>query len=486
MTQYRTRPQRIDRNGRPADGSGRTAGRSRQIFVLFLPAVAAGCHAAPAEGRPINVRPRVTLVRPEKRTVARTIGQPSFVYAFEQTSLYPKITGYIEKWYVDIGDHIDKGQTLAKIYAPELNAQLQRSQGQVVESEAQVRVAEQTVNVAEHNYAAATAQTEQARAAVARYQAAVDRWELEVKRLTVASSERVINPQILSESKQQLKADIAAWDAAKATVVAARATELARKADLDKAKVDVEAARAKVMVVRAEAERAAAFVSYTYIRAPYDGIVVDRNANSGDYVEPGKGDLSAQRNTSAESANQGAPIYVVARTDEVRIYVDVPEAESDYVVPGTKAMISIPALQAADIDGTVARTSWSLLIRSRTLRAEVDLPNPQGRIRPGMYAYGKIRIERRDALTLPLHCVIESGNQNVCFLYENGRAVETPVRTGINDGKWVEVFGKQEDGGWTPFTGTEQVIAGDLAQLTSGQAVEVAEPPASPRPAGRP
>ncbi len=458
----------------------RAPNRIRAPYVAcLLVAVATGCHKPPPQAQPIDVKPKVRLMKPEVRTISRNVGQPGFIYAYEQTSLYPKVAGFIGKWNVDIGDLIKKGQLLADIFVPELDAELQQKKAQVVHSEAQVRVAGQMVDVARHNAGAAAAQTQEARANVGKYQASVERWESEVQRLTSASGEQVINPQVLEESRKQLKAETAAREAAKATAVAAEANELARKADVEKAKVDVDAARAKAAVDGADEQRLAALVSYTRILAPYDGVVVARNANTGDYVQPGTGDLSMTAGSPDNPTARGGPIYVVARTDKVRIYVDIPEMEANYVAPGTKAVIGFPARENQEINAAVTRTSWSLQPRSRTLRAEIDLPNPDARLLPGMYAYGTVVIDRRDVRALPVGCIVEVGNQNVCYTYEGGKAMQMPVQTGIDDGKWIEVARKKVDGRWVPLNGSEQVIEGDLQELTSGQQVEVSDQPSS-------
>lgn len=443
------------------------------LSLLVCLAAATGCRHSPPEAKPLDVRPKVRLVGPETGTIACTVGQPGFIYAYEQTAIYPKVSGFIETWKVDIGDRIKKDQVIAEIFVPELLAELRQKKAQVAQSEVQIRVAEQMVDVARHNYAVAGGEVLVARANVNKYQAFVERWESEVKRL--ASVVDVVDRQVLAESQKQLKADVAAREAAKAAVIAAEANEQARKADLEKAKVDVEAARAKAQVDRADEQRLAALVGYTRLLAPYDGVVVARNANTGDYVQPGTGDLSALRGVTDESTSRGAPIYVVARTDLVRVYVDVPELNADYVGPGTKAKIVVQARKGEEIDATVTRTSWSLHTRSRTLRAEIDLPNPQARLLPGMYAYGLVTIERPNVMTVPLDCVVAVGSQNVCFLYENGEAVQVPVQVGISDGKRVEVARKLVNGTWTPFTGAEQVIQGSLAELSNGQAVQVLE-----------
>jgi HlyD family secretion protein len=448
--------------------------RAAVLALLGVTVTGAGCHKPEKGEAPVNVHPQVHLLKPEKRTIARGVGQPGFVYAYERTSIYPKVTGYIEKWNVDIGDPIKKDQILTEIYVPELVAELRQKKAQVVQSETQIRVAGQMVDVAEHNYAAASARTKEARANVAKYQAGVERWESEVKRLTSASADRVINPQILAESQSQLKVDVASRDAAKAAVIANEADEQARKADVEKAKVDVEAARAKAAVDRADEERLAALVAYTHVRAPYDGVVVARNANTGDYVEPGTGDLSATRGSPDESARRGTPVYVVARTDKVRIYVDVPENDAGYVAPGIKASIRIPSREGQEIESTVTRTSWSLETRARTLRAEIDLENPNGDLRPGTYVYGTVRIERRDVWAVPPDCVVDVGSQNVCYVYEDGKAVRTPVESGLSDGKWLEVARKKVGESWVPFAGSEEVIRGELAELADGEKVDVA------------
>jgi multidrug efflux pump subunit AcrA (membrane-fusion protein) len=447
------------------------------ITALTATAVVSGCHKAEQEARSIDVRPKVKLLKPDKRTISRGVGQPSFIYAYEQTSIFPKVTGYIQKWNVDIGDRIKMDQILAEISVPELVAELRQKRARVVQGETLIRVAEQMVDVAEHNYAAASARSKEARASVGKYQASVERWESEVKRLVSATGDRAINPQILAESQNQLKADIAAREAAKAAAVASDADEQARKADIEKAKVDVEAARAKAAVDRADEERLAALVAYTHVQAPYDGIVVARNANKGDYVQPGAGDLSASRASPDESATRGAPIYVVARTDKVRIYVDVPEAEAAYVTQGNKAKIKIPAREGQEIDATVTRTSWSLQVRTRTLRAEVDLPNPNSDLLPGMYAYGTVLIERSNVWTIPPDCILEVGNQDVCYVYKDGKAIQTPVQPGLSDGKAIEVAKKLEHDSWTPFNGDEEIIRGNLAELANGQSVDVMHTP---------
>jgi hypothetical protein len=111
--------------------------------------------------------------------------------------------------------------------------------------------------------------------------------------------------------------------------------------------------------------------------------------------------------------------------------------------------------------------------------AQIELPNSKGQFRPGMYAYGSVFIERRDVRALPVSAVTQIGNQTYCYLAVNGKALRTPVQTGISDGTWIEVTGKlvrsarQPEGDWLPFDGHEDVVDGDLSLVSDGVAVTV-------------
>ncbi len=189
----------------------------------------AGCGAHQTAAPAARTEPTVHLTRPERRTIERTVGQPAFVNAYEQTSIYPKISGYVKTWNVDIGDRIQKDLLLADLFVPELDAQFRQQKAEVARDEILIEVAKQQVEVAQKQLQVATADAERARADVGKYQSAVDRWESEVKRLGKMVEERVVSEQILDESQKQLKSNIAARDAAVAAATAAEATEMAQQ-----------------------------------------------------------------------------------------------------------------------------------------------------------------------------------------------------------------------------------------------------------------
>jgi HlyD family secretion protein len=449
-----------------------------RLTLLLAVSIAAvpGCSRRPRAHEPVHARPHVRLVNPQRRRIERTTGQPGFLEAYEQTSIYPRIAGYIDEWKVDIGDRIKKGQMIAHLSVPDLEAEFEEKKAQVVLDEVRIRVAVEMANVAEHNWKEASGQLAEARANLGKYKADVERWQSEVKRLTELASERLVDAQVLAETKKQLMASTAGQKAGEATIVASQAKEAARKADLEKARVDIEAAKAGSKVTLAAQQRLAAMVGYTRILAPYDGVVVVRNANTGDYVQPAGGDRSSPQYGGAGAASSrggGTPIFVVARTDRVRIFLDVPEMDANGVQPGSKATVRIQALDDVEIPANVTRTSWALHARTRTLRAEIDLPNKGGRLLPNMYAYGQVMVKRGNVWALPMDTIVEIGNQNCCYLYEDGKAVQTALHTGINDGKWIEVTKKRADGKWVPFKGNEQIIQADLSEISDGERVRI-------------
>ena len=288
----------------------------------------------------------------------------------------------------------------------------------------------------------------------------------------------MVDPQVLLESTNQYKSSTAVRDAAQATITRAQAELLSKQADLAKAKVDVLVAQPTWPWPTSDARRMEAWVGYLTLTAPFDGVIVARNANTFDFVLPSTGDPTAMQRSPTSRPGGASPIYVVDRTDIVRVFVDIPEQDANYVHIGTKASVLAQAYRDQPIEGTVTRTSWALNVKSRTLRAEIDLHNPGSQLLPGMYAYAKVIIERPGVRALPVAAITHGGDKTFCWMYENGHAKRTEIQTGVSDGEWIEVTNLQRpaapgaDEPWTPINGSEQVILGDLSILADGDPVE--------------
>jgi multidrug efflux pump subunit AcrA (membrane-fusion protein) len=432
------------------------------LFALIAVAVVAGgCRRQATEQKSsVGSLPEVHLVNPQLRNLTCTVDQPGFVDAFEQTAIYSKVSGFIQHYYVDIGDQVKKGAPLADIFVPELNEEHEQKV-------AQLKLDRSMVHVAETKVQTAIAQLAEANANVGKYQADIVRWESEVQRLTRMLAERVVDREVLDETQKQLSSSRSARDAALATVKARAAAQASAEADL-------QAAKDQVNVAEAEERRTAAMLAYTKVTSPYDGVVTVRNANTGDLVYAATGDRSGSLGSAMDkSASAGSPMFVVARDDLVRIFVDVPEAYARYVRVGTKATVQAEALSGLEINAAVTRTSWSLHERTRTLRVEIDLPANDAGLRPGMYVNTHVIIQRSGVPMLPQDALVVAGNQTYCYLLEDGKAVKTPVVRGLREGGWVEVTKMKIDDPWVKVTGAENVILGDLDERTNGQAVKV-------------
>jgi hypothetical protein len=171
------------------------------------------------------------------------------------------------------------------------------------------------------------------------------------------------------------------------------------------------------------------------------------------------------------------------------LFVDIPEQDANDVHVGSKAIVLAKAYRDEPIEAMVTRRSWALNLKTRALRAEIDLPNPGGRLLPGMYAYVKVSIERDGVRTLPRAAVTSSGGKSYCWTDKDGRAVRVEIETGLSDGQWIEVIHRRAPvagaapGGeapWAPIDGSEQVILGDLPALREGATVRVAPATSGP------
>jgi len=465
--------------------SNRSAYRCWFLFGLLSALAMPGCsHKGEVSFTSATKPTTVQVINPTVRNIVRVVGQPSFIESYERTSIYPKPTAYIQKWIVDIGDKVKKGDVLATLFAPELIEEDGTKKAAVVLDQQRIALAKEVVEVAKADVMAALARVKEAEEILDKYEAEVERWDTEVKRLQREAERGVVDRRVLLESTNQLKSSTAARDKATATIKRAKAELLSAEATLAKAQVDVRVAEADLKVAESEERYARAWVDYLTLTAPFDGVITGRNANTFDFVLPTTGDPTAfYLAPDISPGGAAAPIYVVDRTDIVRIFVDIPEQDANYVHTGSKATVLAKAYRDQPIPGTVTRISWALNMKSRTLRAEIDLHNPGSQLLPGIYTYVNLIIERPGVRALPESALTYSGDKAYYWTHENGHAVQTEVRTGVSDGEWIEVTNHRppvppeapsDMVPWTPIDGTEQVILGDLSLLTDGAPVEVA------------
>jgi multidrug efflux pump subunit AcrA (membrane-fusion protein) len=183
----------------------RSAYRCWLLFGLLAALAAPGCgHEARIEFTDVTKPTTVQVINPPVRNIVRVVGQPSFIESYERTSIYPKPTAYIQKWIVDIGDKVKKGDVLAILFAPELIEEDGTKKAAVMVDQQRIALAKEVVEVAKADVAAALARVKEAEEILEKYQAEVERWDKEVRRLQREAETGVVDRRIHVESTNQL------------------------------------------------------------------------------------------------------------------------------------------------------------------------------------------------------------------------------------------------------------------------------------------
>jgi RND family efflux transporter MFP subunit len=454
-------------NGQAGDGHSRPPESQQGTFAPRAPDLAllalalllplTGCNrpaevAAPPQAS--AAAPSVTVVAPKKDTVRRTIDQPGRVEAFEETPIYAKIAGYVRKFYVDIGDEVAEGKVLAELWVPEMEQEVEKKEATVLQKDAELEQAKKLRAAAEKNVKSAAALVEAEAAGRLRAQAEVERAQSQQEQLVKSGG--AIDKEALSAARYTVAAAKAAQAQVEAKVAAAEAARDEAEAKRDKAIADIAVAEANLKVARAERDQAKALFGYATLTAPYKGKVSARNIDTRHLVQP------------AASGAKGEPLFVVVQADTVRVFVDVPEADASLVRSGMEAKVRA---QGKEFAGSVTRTTGVLDPKTRTLRTEIDLPNKDGALLPGVYASATLTAKREGVFTLPASAVVTAPEGAYCFRVEGGKAVKTPLQVGLSGGGLVEVLQKQtKPGAWEGMTGDEE-IAANAATVKDGQEV---------------
>jgi RND family efflux transporter MFP subunit len=336
--------------------------------------------------------PDVTVVAAKTASAIGDLVLPGNIQAVTEAPILARAEGYVQRRYVDIGDRVTAGQLLAEVEAPDLDQQVRQAQASVAQ--------------AESDLARASAALEQGKANESIAQVTATRWDNLVKRGAV--------------SKQENDQYQAQYQAAAANVKA-----------LERA---VDAAKGNIDALQANVGRLSEMQRYLKVRAPFAGVVTVRNVDVGTLINTG--------NTM---------LFRIAQTNLLRTYLNVPQANADDVHVGQTASLATPELPERKFSGAVTRTANALDPASRTLLVEVQVPNPEGKLLPGMYVEVDLHLPRKDPpLLLPsdtlsvrpegtMVAVVDSNNtvhfQRVVLGRDYGSDIE--ILSGLSAGQQV-------------------------------------------------
>ncbi len=407
---------------------------------------------------------RVETIHPQRGGIERTSKQPGVVLAFESARLFAKFSGYLKSQNVDIGSHVHRGEVLAEIDSPELVKEVDQKQAALEQANAQLAQMKAHVATALADQKAAEAAIEQAAADVDKTKYYATFREKQYDRINDLFKLKSVDERLVDEKLDEFEAAKAANRLALAGMSSAKAQAAAAAARVDQAHADVADAKAKIDVAQAELEKAKVLASYLQIVSPYDGVITERNFFRGDFIR---------------SADQTQlPLLAVDRTDKMRVVVQVSDADVPYVHVGNDALLRIPALPGIDFKGKVSRLA-DAQDKDRTMRVEVDLPNPDKLLRAQMFGRMVIQLgSLKNALRIPSSCLVgnvdESDDVKVGKVYvvSAGVAHLVQVRVRRDDGLDVEVVDGLNPG--------DQVVSQPGTTLFDGAKVELVSAPAKP------
>ncbi|HEX6496320.1 MAG TPA: efflux RND transporter periplasmic adaptor subunit [Acidobacteriaceae bacterium] len=393
------------------------------FLSFFLPLAFAGCKARPDSADAATQPVAAAIAVVQRGNISHMLSLAGQFQPYQVIDVHAKVSGYVRRINVDIGDRVHAGQTLALLEVPELNAQYRGSQSEQQRSMEQVNIAQHEISRAQASHAALQANYD---------------------RLLQASKAQ---PGLIAE--QELDDARAKADASQAQVDTARATLSAARQQSDVAKADV--------------ERYGALQSYTTITAPLSGVVVWRYADTGALIQAG---------TSSDS--QSLPLVKLSQSDLLRLRLPVPEDAVGYIHDGDTVQIRVDALHRS-LTGKIVRFTRNVSLETRTMETEVDVPNHDLSIDPGMYANTYLRLAHKEnVLTVPLLAIQrdDAGHTSVLVVDSQNHVHQRPVTLGIQGSLLAEVrSGVQEN---------DRVVLGNAARYKDGEPIT---PRLEPQPA---
>jgi RND family efflux transporter MFP subunit len=334
------------------------------------------------EGTTERAKVYVKVAKPKSGEAGQTLSLPGTLQGFVQSPISARASGYLRRWYKDIGARVEKGELLAEIETPEIDQQLSQ----------------------------AIAARQQAGASLDLARTTVERWESLRKKDAVSQQEL----EERRSANAQAVANLAAADA--------------------------------------NVERLRQLEGFKRVVAPFAGLITRRNVDVGDLIDAG--------------SSGGRALFLLAQTDPLRVYVNVPQTYSQLIRPGQKVVVTQAELRGRAFEGVVARTSASIDTTTRTMQIEVALPNRDGTLLPGAFVQVALPLQASTALQIPTNAMMIGGDGiRVAVVDAQGRVHLRPIRIGRNYGETVEVV--------EGVTGSDQLVLNPSDSLADGDVVTI-------------
>jgi len=325
----------------------------------------------------------VAVVHPIAEKPDEELVLPASLQAYEESPIYARTSGYLRRWYRDIGSHVAQGALLADIDTPEVDQELSQARASRQQSAAQLDIAK----------------------------ISADRWQNLRKTDSVSQQEN----DTQTNAYQQAVANLAAADA-----------NVRRLEELE---------------------------SFKHVYAPFSGVLVKRNVDPGALINAG---------------SAGVELFILAKVDPLRVFINVPQAYSPAIKNGMPAYITLQEIPRQKFRGTVARTAEAIDPATRTLLTEVDVPNKDGRLLRG--SFGEVHFSPKttaEKVTVPVNAMLfrREGAQLAVVGADNKVQLRS-ITIGRDYGTTLEVLGG--------VTFEDRIIINPADSLEDGQTVNVA------------
>ena len=332
---------------------------------------------------------------------------------FQEVDLMAKVAGYVKNIYVDVGDRLKQGQLLAVLEIPEMADDRARAQAGVDRSQAEVARAKDQLQQAQSSHEIA---------------------HLSYSRLSEVSKQK---PGLVAQQE----------------IDDAHGRDLVAEAQISAARSNLAAAEQQVHVNAAELQKIATLFDYTRVTAPFAGVVTKRYADTGSMIQAG-----------TASSSQAMPLIKLSQNSLLRLILPVPESAVPTVHIGQQVEVRVPTMKRS-FPGRVARFSDKVALATRTMDTEVDVPNADLVLIPGMYAEVRLTLDRRNrVLTIPVAAVElgkDASTAQVVVVTSDNRVEVRNVQLGVETSTKVEVRSGLKEG--------DMVVIGNRSGLQPGQ-----------------
>jgi len=358
----------------------------------------------------------VGTAQPEQRDLEVTLSFTGDILAGRQTAIFAKSSGYLRAIHADKGQFVKAGQLLVVVEPTEMEMALDQSRAALSTALAGLQVARSNLESARANLANQQANLAKAEAVLANDRRQADR-------LAELFGKGLVSAQDRDNART-------AYEASEAVVRAQEAQLQVARVQIDTSDSQVKLAETQVEQQRAAMRMAQMRVDDTRITAPFAGYISQKNLDVGASV-------SSQ---AAATSNASVAILILQDINPVKVLIEVPEREVARVKVGNGVRLTVDAYAGRHFSGTVARVVHALDPRTRTMGVEVEIPNKELFLKPGMYARVQLVLEvRRGALMIPLEAVTGSETQPAVLLVRDGKVATQIVELGADDGPLVQI-----------------------------------------------